>query len=92
MSGPIKGALQALAESGVDEVAITELDIEGADADEYWAVTSACLEVEKCVGISVWGVSDAESWIADKTPLLFDEGYQAKPAYWSAADAMGWSG
>lgn len=52
------GALQALAGSGVEQVAITELDIAQAPADDYLAVMNGCLDIEACVGITVWGVSD----------------------------------
>ena len=52
------GALQSLS-SVVSEVAITELDITTASANDYVAVTNACLQVSKCVGITAWGVSDA---------------------------------
>ncbi|KAK7747687.1 Endo-1,4-beta-xylanase 2 [Diatrype stigma] len=57
-SGELAG-LQALASTGVSELAITELDIDDAPADQYVAVVDACLAVEACVGITVWGVSDA---------------------------------
>ena len=67
-----RSSLEALAATGVSELAITELDIDGAPADEYVAVVEACLAVEACVGITMWGVSDAVSspplpW-AKKTP------------------------
>ena len=45
-------ALALLADSA-SEVAITELDIAEAAPSDYEAVTQACLDLEKCVGITV---------------------------------------
>ena len=63
------GALQAMS-AVVSEVAITELDIAQAPADDYVAVTDACLQVDNCVGITVWGVSDAVSSFPSSPTIL----------------------
>ncbi|KAK1970034.1 family 10 glycosyl hydrolase [Colletotrichum sublineola] len=84
----VQGALERLADSNVSEVAITELDIDGAPPDQYATVAAACLNVSKCVGVTVWGISDKDSWKADKKPLLFDENYEPKPAYWAIVEML----
>lgn len=61
MGAGVQGALEQLASAPVKEVAITELDIANAPADDFTAVVQACLNVEKCTSITIWGVSDAVS-------------------------------
>ncbi|KAI4647961.1 Endo-1,4-beta-xylanase F3 [Alternaria ventricosa] len=64
------------------ECAMTELDIKGGSAADYKTAVTACLDVENCVGVTVWGVSDTDSWIgAASTPLLFDGSFKAKENY-----------
>lgn len=52
-AGGLQGALSALAGTGVSEVAITELDIAGGDANDFATAVKACLAVSACVGITV---------------------------------------
>ncbi|KAI5800416.1 family 10 glycosyl hydrolase, partial [Peziza echinospora] len=79
--GTTAAALAALAGAGAVEVAITEMDVSGGGAGVYETVTKACLAQKACVGITVWGVSDKDSWRANTSPLLFDTGYNKKAAY-----------
>ncbi|MFD0900021.1 endo-1,4-beta-xylanase [Actinomadura sediminis] len=86
-NGNFRTTLRSFAALGVD-VAITELDIQGASPTTYANVVNDCLAVERCVGITVWGVRDTDSWRSEQTPLLFDGGGNKKPAYTSVLNAL----
>jgi endo-1,4-beta-xylanase len=84
----VQGALRLLC-AEVSECAITELDIEGSNPNEFAAVSRACLETRNCVGITMWGVRDGDSWRKDKRPLLFDDSYNPKPGYTAILNSIG---
>ena len=52
----------------------------------YQRVAAACMAVDNCEGITTWGFTDAHSWVDQQfgadDPLLFDENYERKPAYY----------
>ncbi|PGH10549.1 hypothetical protein AJ80_07495 [Polytolypa hystricis UAMH7299] len=77
----IPDAIKALAAADVAEVAITELDIADAPAEDYQQSVDACTQEPKCVGVTVWGVRDNDSWRPGTNPLLFDATGQPKEAY-----------
>ena len=99
----LEAAMVAYLDAGAQEVAYTELDIRHASlpptqdalqmqADDYAAVTSACLAVDACVGVTVWDYTDRYSWIPDVFPgsgaaLPYDEDLGRKPA-WTAVSSV----
>ncbi|WP_217249519.1 endo-1,4-beta-xylanase [Streptomyces sp. AC602_WCS936] len=79
--------LENFAALGVD-VAVTELDIQGASPTTYANVVNDCLAVSRCLGVTVWGVRDSDSWRSEQTPLLFNNDGSKKSAYTSVLNAL----
>ncbi|KAF2826492.1 endo-1,4-beta-xylanase precursor [Ophiobolus disseminans] len=91
----LEAALRATADLGVD-VAYTEIDVrlntpvtaasEAAQVATWQRMAASCLAVKKCIGMTVWGISDKYSWIpgvfaGEGSALLWDEKYEKKPSY-----------
>ncbi|WP_067975044.1 endo-1,4-beta-xylanase [Nocardiopsis trehalosi] len=98
--------IQRFADLGLD-VAITELDVRipmPADQNElqqqardYRAVLDACLAVDRCIGVTVWGIVDRYSWVPDVfpgqgAPLIYFDDYTPKPSYYAIQEALGGPG
>ncbi len=107
--GQVPASMQAnmarFAALGLD-VAVTELDDRiplpassgnlQQQATDYANITKWCLSVSRCVGVSQWGVGDADSWIPGTfsgygAATMYDNNYQPKPAYTSTLNALGGS-
>ena len=85
------------------EVAYTELDIRHSSlpasssalttqANDYANVVGSCLDVDGCVGVTVWGMSDKYSWVPQTFPgqgdaLLYDSNFKKKAA-WTAVSSV----
>jgi endo-1,4-beta-xylanase len=83
--------LQNFANAGVD-VALTEADVTNASTTQYQGMTQACVNVSRCVGITVWGVRDSDSWRSSESPLLFDGSGNKKAAYTSVLNVLNSAG
>ncbi|EFQ33822.1 glycosyl hydrolase family 10 [Colletotrichum graminicola M1.001] len=86
------------------EVAYTELDIrhssipasssaQATQGNDYVNVVGSCLDVDGCVGVTIWGFTDKYSWIPGTFPgtgdaLLWDSNYNKKPAYTSVSSLL----
>ncbi len=69
-----------------------------AQEDFFRTFTETCLECPACKGITLWGISDNNTWL-DNTPplmssrpnrpLLHDEEIRPKSSYWGVLQALG---
>lgn len=98
--------LRRARELGV-KVYVTEMDVyqgHPGQVDNPWElqrkvyhdVTAACLADSNCKGLTVWDLSDKDTWLVkkkvedlhDAQPDLFDGNLQKKPAYYGVLDAL----
>lgn len=94
---------QGFVDLGV-EVVVTELDIRftalppnstgyAMQAQNYYDTVASCIQVDKCVGITVWDFDDEYSWIpstftGEGDGDLYNVDLTRKPAYQACADAI----
>ncbi|MFC0005468.1 endo-1,4-beta-xylanase [Micromonospora siamensis] len=91
LPGNFQTTLSSFAALGVD-VALTEVDVTNASTTQYAGLTQACVNVPRCIGITVWGVRDSDSWRSGESPLLFDGGGNKKAAYTSVLNVLNGAG
>jgi endo-1,4-beta-xylanase len=91
----LASALRKMTSQNVD-VVYTEIDVRmnlpatkaklKKQASVYQDIAAACLSVERCIGMTTWGISDRYSWIpgvfaGEGAALMWNEDYEKKPAY-----------
>jgi endo-1,4-beta-xylanase len=62
----------------------------------YHDVTATCLADPNCKALTIWDLSDKDTWLShklknalvDPKPDLFDENFEKKPAYYGVLDAL----
>lgn len=89
--------LQRFTDLGV-EVALTELDIKiempateakiKQQADDFASVYRICQNNKKCVGVTVWGISDLYSYTRANQGVLWDENFKPKLAVKEVEDVL----
>jgi len=67
-------------------------------AGDYRRLLETCLANKNCTAFVTWGVNDLYTWLRDSglgfyenksvKPLLFDDDYQPKPAYYAVLDML----
>ena len=62
----------------------------------YHDVAAACLADSNCKAMTIWDLSDKDTWLShkqrnaltDPKPDLFDENFEKKPAYYGVLEAL----
>jgi endo-1,4-beta-xylanase len=99
----IRANIHRLADLGL-QVNLSEMDVRVRDVagdaaaklerqrQVYRDVVAACVAVPRCEAVTFWGFTDAHSWVdasfGPDDPLLFDDQYRAKPAFFGVQDAF----
>jgi endo-1,4-beta-xylanase len=102
-NGDMAANIQRFVDLGVD-VYITELDVNlialpGTEQEKldvqatiFADVLDACLSVPGCRSYTMWGFTDRYAWYereeGAEAPLVFDDEYGAKPAFWAVQQRL----
>jgi endo-1,4-beta-xylanase len=62
----------------------------------FYNVVHTCLKDSNCIGFMTWGIADRYTWLRtsdwknlpNAKPVLFDDGYAKKPAYYGVLQAL----
>ena len=89
-SGQPAASIAAMAAlcAAAPECAMTEVDVQSGSTTDWVNVANACVQQKNCVGVTVWGVRDPDSWRPSGNPLLFDSSYKAKAGYNAIISAL----
>jgi len=79
LPGNFQTTLSSFAALGVD-VALTEADVTNAATNQYAGLTQACLNVPRCIGITLWGHGLVSAGVVAT----------ALPLAWQIANVAGW--
>lgn len=104
MKDEVKSNMKRFVDLGVKvyvtefDINMGDLKASKASKDEvagsvYYEMMRACIETEGCDSFAYLGITDKETWynymgIKDPRPLMFDELYRPKPAFWATRTAL----
>ena len=71
--------------AGVSGSLQSRLDVQKS---AYHSIVSLCVMEARCHAVTFWGFTDAHTWISGDDPLLYDQQYAPKPAYYGVLDAL----
>ena len=64
--------------------------------DVFYNIVRTCLKDSNCIGFTTWGIADRYTWLRtsdwktfpNAKPVLFDDDYKKKPAYYGVLQAL----
>jgi endo-1,4-beta-xylanase len=98
----VKAQIHRIGQLGLS-VNISEMDVRVSQVENaeirayaqeqiYRDIVAAALSEPACDGIWLWGFTDRHTWVThfyyDDEPLILDENYEKKPAYYGLRDAL----